>query len=71
MAKTFEQVCRDARNDMAADGIYDMGDSSVYYDFAQALLDSEPGFKQLAKKRFPDIKNDDILRECVADCLAG
>ena len=68
--KTFEQRCREAREDMAADGLYDMEDSSIFYDFAEAML-FEPDFKKLAKERFPNIKDESVLRECVADCLFG
>lgn len=68
MAKTFDQMCREIRENMAADGLYNMEDSSVFYDFAEALL-FDPEFKKAAKKRFPNIKNEQVLRECVADCL--
>ena len=68
MTKTFEQHCREARKDMAADGIYDMEDSTVYYDIAEAML-FDPEFKQMAKKRFPNVKNEQTLRECVAESM--
>lgn len=67
-SKTFEQVCRECREDMQADGLYDMADASVYYDIAESLL-YDPEFKKLAKKRFPSVKDETILRECVADSI--
>ena len=68
MAKTFEQHCREARQDMAADGMYDMEDSTMYFDIAEAML-FDPEFKKMAKKRFPNVKSESVLRECVADSL--
>ena len=67
-SKTFEQYCADVREDMQADGLYDMADASVYYDIAESLL-YDPEFKKLAKKRFPSVKDATILRECVADSI--
>ena len=69
MANTFEQMCSDIRNDMRADGLYDMADGSVYWDIAEAML-FDPEFKRLAQQRFPLIKDDQVLRERVADCIA-
>lgn len=69
MANTFEQMCSDIRNDMRADGLYDMGDESVYWDIAESML-FDPEFKRLAQRRFPLVKDDQVLRERVADCIA-
>lgn len=67
MTKAYEQMCRECRKDMEADGLYDMTDSTVFYDIAEAML-YDPEFKKEAKKKFPTV-SDQILRECVADSI--
>lgn len=66
-SKTFEQYCAEVREVMR-EGLYDMADPSVYWDIAGSLL-YNPEFKKLAKKRFPTVKSDTMLRECVADSI--
>lgn len=69
MAKTYEQMCREARNDIESDGIYHPIEAGILYDFAESLLD-DPEFRKLAKAKFP-LAGDQTLRECVADSLAS
>lgn len=69
MTKTYEQMCREARNDIESDGIYHPIEAGILYDFAESLLD-DPEFKKLARRKFPTV-SEELLRECVADSLAS
>lgn len=69
MKKTYEQICREARDDIESDGIYHPIEADVLYDFAESLL-GDPEFKKLAKEKFPKVR-EELLRECVADSLAS
>lgn len=66
--KTFNQYCAEAREDLRSDGMYDMNDASLYWDVAESML-YDPEFRKLAKAHFPNVKDETVLRECVADCI--